>query len=93
MCCYAMRLVGIKRVYYAAKNERFGGCGSVLSVHDDELNDSLKEGNDEKLPVMECIMVTEKRLDAVMMLRKFYLNENTNAPVPKKKCNRVLKIN
>ena len=33
MCAAALRLVHIKRVYYGCGNERFGGCGSVLSVH------------------------------------------------------------
>ena len=83
MCCHAMRLVGIRKVYYACKNERFGGCGSVLSIHEAELEDGLE--------MLECFVDEEKKLDAIMLLRRFYLTENSNAPNPKKKCNRVLK--
>ena len=30
MCAAALRIVGIRRVFYGCVNERFGGCGSVL---------------------------------------------------------------
>ena len=33
MCAAALRLVRIGRVVYGCANERFGGCGSVLAVH------------------------------------------------------------
>lgn len=33
MCAEAIRLVGCKHVYYGCKNERFGGNGSILSIH------------------------------------------------------------
>lgn len=35
MCGSALRQVGIKRVVFGAGNERFGGNGSVLSVHNE----------------------------------------------------------
>jgi tRNA-specific adenosine deaminase 2 len=34
MCASALRQVGIKKVFYGCANERFGGCGGVLSIHD-----------------------------------------------------------
>lgn len=46
MCARAIRMLRIPRVYYGCSNERFGGCGSVLSVHD-------AEGITE--PAVECI--------------------------------------
>lgn len=33
MCAAALRDVGIKGVVFGCSNDRFGGCGSVLSVH------------------------------------------------------------
>ncbi|XP_065191643.1 tRNA-specific adenosine deaminase 2-like [Sycon ciliatum] len=33
MCATALRLVGVWRVVYGCRNERFGGCGSVLDVN------------------------------------------------------------
>lgn len=36
MCASALRQLGIMRVVYGAGNERFGGNGSVLGLHDDD---------------------------------------------------------
>lgn len=33
MCAAALATVGIKRVVYGCRNDRFGGCGSILSLH------------------------------------------------------------
>ena len=33
MCAAALRFLGIGKVFYGCGNERFGGCGSVLSIH------------------------------------------------------------
>ncbi len=33
MCAAALSLVGIKKVYFGARNDRFGGTGTVVSVH------------------------------------------------------------
>lgn len=33
MCAEAIKLVGLQRVFYGCKNERFGGNGSILSLH------------------------------------------------------------
>lgn len=33
MCAAALREVKIKMVVFGCSNDRFGGCGSVLSVH------------------------------------------------------------
>ena len=35
MCAAALSMAGIKRVYFGCHNDRFGGNGSVLSVHDE----------------------------------------------------------
>ncbi|KAL9264990.1 tRNA-specific adenosine deaminase TAD2-like protein [Drosera capensis] len=33
MCAGALTILGIKEVYYGCANDKFGGCGSVLSLH------------------------------------------------------------
>jgi tRNA-specific adenosine deaminase 2 len=60
--------MGIKEVYYGCGNERFGGCGSVLSVNDDE------DLNHLPYPAMMGYL----RDEAIMILRRFYLTENKN---------------
>jgi len=35
MCAAALRLLNVKNVYFGATNEKFGGCGSVLSIHNE----------------------------------------------------------
>lgn len=81
MCASALRQMGIKEVYYGCGNERFGGCGSVLSVNDDE------DLNHPQYPAVMGYL----RDEAIMILRRFYLTENKNAPVPRAKTNRILK--
>ncbi|TFK74349.1 tRNA specific adenosine deaminase [Pluteus cervinus] len=82
MCASALRQLGIKEVIFGCGNERFGGCGSVLGV-----NAELKH------PVLPAYKATGgyRREEAILILRRFYITENTNAPIPKSKANRVLK--
>lgn len=82
MCASALRQMGIKEVFYGCANDRFGGCGSVLGV-----NERLPH------PTHPSYSATGGyyREEAIMMLRRFYITENTNAPIPKSKANRVLK--
>ncbi|KAL7421352.1 tRNA(adenine34) deaminase [Cryptotrichosporon argae] len=82
MCASALRQVGIGRVVYGCGNDRFGGCGSVLDVNDSEKLDIHKAFRAEGGYYRE---------EAIMMLRRFYMSENQNAPNPKKKTTRVLK--
>ncbi|TCD68929.1 tRNA(adenine34) deaminase [Steccherinum ochraceum] len=82
MCASALRQLGIKEVYYGCGNDRFGGCGSVLGVNS-ELQHPKHSGYNA--------VGGYCREEAIMMLRRFYITENTNAPVPRSKANRVLK--
>ncbi|KAI1303133.1 tRNA-specific adenosine deaminase 2 [Halotydeus destructor] len=75
MCARALRHLAIDSVFYGCSNERFGGCGSVLPVHNDP------EISDQPLT---CYPVMDKER-AIELLRKFYDGENPNAPIPKKK--------
>jgi len=82
MCASALRQLGIKEVYYGCGNERFGGCGSILGV-----NEAIEHPVHPPYRAVGGYM----RSEAIMMLRRFYITENMNAPVPKSKVNRVLK--
>ncbi|KAF5199506.1 tRNA-specific adenosine deaminase [Thalictrum thalictroides] len=68
MCASALSILGIRSVFYGCGNDKFGGCGSILSLH------SQGKG-------FECtggIMASE----AVSLLRRFYEQGNPNAPKP-----------
>ncbi|KAF9224003.1 tRNA specific adenosine deaminase [Gyrodon lividus] len=82
MCASALRQLGIKEVFYGCENDKFGGCGTVLGV-----NDSLQH------PVHPSYKATGGYLreEAILILRRFYVTENTNAPVPRRKATRALK--
>lgn len=82
MCGSALRQVGIQRVVFGCGNERFGGNGSVLGCHDDTALISS--------PPYEAVG-GYYREEAIMLLRRFYLTENSNAPNPRNKAKRVLK--
>ncbi|KAF2767599.1 cytidine deaminase-like protein [Teratosphaeria nubilosa] len=80
MCASALRQYGIRTVYFGCLNDRFGGCGGVMTVHADQ-------GVDPPFPVYGGLF----REEAIMLLRKFYVQENNKAPDPKPKKNRELK--
>ncbi|KAL4265427.1 Cytidine deaminase-like protein [Pleurotus pulmonarius] len=82
MCASALRQMGIKRVFFGCENDRFGGCGSVLGV-----NSQLPHPTHSSYAATSGFM----REEAIMILRRFYITENSNAPMPKSKANRVLK--
>jgi len=75
MCASALRQLSVGKVLYGCNNERFGGCGSVFSVHDD---DHLEH------PPLNCMSGLDKER-AISLLKNFYSGENPNAPQPKKK--------
>jgi len=82
MCASALRQLGIKEVYYGCGNDRFGGCGSVLGV-----NEAVPHPQHAPYKATGGYMCEE----AIMILRRFYITENANAPVPRSKANRLLK--
>ncbi|KAK3086916.1 hypothetical protein FSP39_025368 [Pinctada imbricata] len=83
MCAGALRQVGIPLIVYGCGNERFGGCGSILTVHNAEI-DTLG-------PKFHCISGVCAE-EAVKLLKDFYKGENPNAPEEKRKlkCPEVL---
>lgn len=81
MCASALRQYGIRTVYFGCGNERFGGNGSVLAIHSDKSIDQ---------PYISYGGLYRK--EAIMLLRRFYIQENGNAPNPRSKGNRELNM-
>ena len=77
MCISALIHVGIGSVIYGCHNERFGGCGSVVDV----CNENLIKRNGQKSNIVGGIMGDK----AVALLKEFYKGENPNAPENNKK--------
>jgi tRNA-specific adenosine deaminase 2 len=79
MCASILRQYRIRTVYYGCSNERFGGTGSVLSIHSD--------------PSIEPPYASHGGLyreEAIMLLRRFYIQQNEKAPNPRPKKTREL---
>ncbi|KAL3513065.1 hypothetical protein ACH5RR_025782 [Cinchona calisaya] len=80
MCASALSILGIKEVYYGCANDKFGGCGSILSLHSSSSEQSNSSG-DHSRKSFKCqggIMAS----DAISLLRTFYEQGNPNAPKP-----------
>ena len=79
MCASALRQFRLRTVYFGCSNDKFGGTGGVLSLHKDDSANPV-------LPAYGGIF----REKAIMLLRRFYIQENEKAPEPHKR-NRTLK--
>ncbi|CAM9161059.1 unnamed protein product, partial [Laminaria digitata] len=69
MCAAALRDVEIKGVVFGCSNDRFGGCGSVLSVH----SASGLPPTSYTYPCQPGLLAEE----AVALFKNFYARENT----------------
>nr|XP_054749907.1 tRNA-specific adenosine deaminase 2-like [Lytechinus pictus] len=83
MCAGALRIMGIRKVVYGCANERFGGCGSIFSVHSDQLPSTGE--------TFECKPGLYADT-AVQLLQEFYKGQNPNAPNPKIKSSGVKNV-
>ncbi|GAQ80442.1 hypothetical protein KFL_000540185 [Klebsormidium nitens] len=85
MCGAALSLLGIRMVYYGCANPRFGGCGSVLSLHTDGC---LPCGGGEDEDDGGSLGHTYESVgglfaaEAIDLLKDFYEQGNPNAPKP-----------
>jgi tRNA-specific adenosine deaminase 2 len=86
MCASALRELKIRKVYFGAWNDKFGGTGGVLNIHSDD----WVNAHGLKIDAIEAVGGLLRK-EAILLLRQFYLKENTKAPKPQKKANRVLK--
>ena len=71
MCASLLRQFGIKRVFYGAGNEKFGGTGGVLNVHLGNGRDGGGKGEGDYEVFGGWL-----REEAIVMLRRFYVQEN-----------------
>jgi tRNA-specific adenosine deaminase 2 len=76
MCASLLRQFGIRKVYFGASNEKFGGTGGVLNIHtaNGKLSDGTpglgwEEGDYE-------VSGGWLREEAIVLLRRFYVQEN-----------------
>ncbi|KFV68032.1 tRNA-specific adenosine deaminase 2, partial [Dryobates pubescens] len=80
MCAAALRLMknlGVHLLPYilcGCRNERFGGCGSILSISSDDMVNTGEP--------FECVSGYRAK-EAVELLKAFYRQENPNAPKSK----------
>ncbi|GKZ00666.1 hypothetical protein MPSEU_001018800 [Mayamaea pseudoterrestris] len=75
MCAAALSQVGIGKVIFGCRNEKFGGCGSILCLHEDI------HPHHNGYPIVGGILEAE----AIALLRSFYERENMHAPDDKRK--------
>jgi tRNA-specific adenosine deaminase 2 len=106
MCASLLRQFGIRRVFFGAGNEKFGGCGGVLNVHvangATELQgeggtgeDGAEKGGERKRHEDDYeVSGGWLREEAILLLRRFYVQENGRAPEPRRrgKEERVVKM-
>jgi tRNA-specific adenosine deaminase 2 len=86
MCAAAIATVGIRRVVFGCRNDRFGGCGSLLNLHEpdpDCVAESSKHRHDAGMGYSITSGVLKE--DAITLLRSFYNRENFYAPDSKRK--------
>jgi tRNA-specific adenosine deaminase 2 len=76
MCAAALAKLNIRKVYFGCSNDRFGGNGSILSVHTDAKSYGL-----QPYPVEKGIMENE----SIDVFQRFYMSENRRAPESKRK--------
>ena len=77
MCAYALNIAGIRQVVFGCENDKFGGNGSILSLHrfnKDGCSTEMKYG------IKKGLMKEE----AVKILQRFYEHGNEKAPENKR---------
>ncbi|KAK2020784.1 cytidine deaminase-like protein [Colletotrichum zoysiae] len=132
MCAGLLRQLGIKKVYFGAVNDKFGGTGGVFSIHKNS-TDTRQDPN--PVTVLRPLQISTNacnsprptssssgktslsngrptsqggdggnvepgfdaeggwgRDEAVGLLRRFYVQENGRAPVPRKKEGRAARL-
>eukprot|EP01060_Flectonema_neradi_P032091 TRINITY_DN5039_c0_g1_i1.p2 TRINITY_DN5039_c0_g1~~TRINITY_DN5039_c0_g1_i1.p2 ORF type:complete len:171 (+),score=24.34 TRINITY_DN5039_c0_g1_i1:88-600(+) len=74
MCISALLFHNIKKIFYGCSNDRFGGCGGVLPIH-------------QQNPFNPNIDVSpnHQKERAISLLRSFYESENKNCPEIKRR--------
>jgi tRNA-specific adenosine deaminase 2 len=78
MCAAAISIQGVDRVVYGCPNDKFGGTGSIMSLH--------AAFQVDEYPWQGYSVVSGvKREEAIQLFKQFYARSNQRAPVPKKR--------
>jgi tRNA-specific adenosine deaminase 2 len=96
MCAAALRTIQIHRVVFGCRNDKFGGCGSILDLHFDDDDDEAPPPQDVSSSSVNGtrrrasaggFLITSGVLEqeAVDLLRSFYSRENFHAPDDKRR--------
>ncbi|KAL7947967.1 hypothetical protein V8C42DRAFT_316274 [Trichoderma barbatum] len=121
MCASLLRQLSIKKVYFGAVNDKFGGTGGVFSIHANSAPVAADGQTASAHPQPKPIQYPDGggslgtsfppgggdggniepgyeieggwgRDEAVALLRRFYVQENGRAPVPRKKEGRAARL-
>jgi tRNA-specific adenosine deaminase 2 len=81
MCASLLRQFGIRKVYYGASNEKFGGTGGVLNIHrnngaSEKRDGEGGEGGEERSENDYEVSGGWLKEEAIVLLRRFYVQEN-----------------
>ncbi|KAL7672511.1 hypothetical protein ACOME3_007395 [Neoechinorhynchus agilis] len=78
MCTYALKLLGVKKCFYGCKNEKFGGCGSVMDISSIEFGNGKIACFDtiEQLATVENVAFKD---EAIVLFKSFYELGNPNS--------------
>ncbi|XP_020108234.1 tRNA-specific adenosine deaminase 2 isoform X1 [Ananas comosus] len=81
MCATALSILGIRQVYFGCANDKFGGCGSILSLHENVSDNISSRNGSTQTKGFKCTggLMSEH---AIALLRYFYEQGNPNAPKP-----------
>mmetsp|Transcript_27295 Transcript_27295/g.59614 ORF Transcript_27295/g.59614 Transcript_27295/m.59614 type:complete len:189 (-) Transcript_27295:299-865(-) len=87
MCAGALSLINLGKVYFGCPNDKFGGCGSVLPVHDHGCSVCWEDRRPSTASSLRPHFTFKSvgglmAEPAVEILRQFYVRGNVNAPVP-----------
>jgi tRNA-specific adenosine deaminase 2 len=79
MCASALIDLKVGAIFFGCRNERFGGCRSVLNVAD------LLSHTSSDTTIKPVIQGGFRNDEAIVLLKQFYKGENPNAPEDKRK--------
>ncbi|KAL7581346.1 hypothetical protein ACA910_006104 [Epithemia clementina (nom. ined.)] len=81
MCAAALAQVQIGKVVFGCYNDKFGGCGSILSLHCGGGDGTSSKKDLHPYPIQSRVL----EQPAIRLLRSFYDRENFHAPDEKRR--------
>ncbi|PKS13228.1 hypothetical protein jhhlp_000574 [Lomentospora prolificans] len=96
MCASLLRQLQIRKVFFGAVNDKFGGTGGVFSIHQNSglsnMESAMPDGDGGNIEPGFEVEGGWGRDEAVGLLRRFYVQENGRAPIPRKKEGRAARL-